>query len=143
MSSKFELGSSGSAAAAGADLRADGKPRVKQSDVWMKYWNLNDDGGEISCVTAVDIVKYCYSPHHQLRLYYREGKISDCTGHLKDLWLCLSASVEHKRDPAKASQMLRERTFLRPVPPPPADGHVWQPRTEPPFDMVGDRAGGK
>ena len=57
-------------------------------DVWLKIWNNSSDPAKMSCVTAFDILYYCFSPAHQLRALYRTGQSDLCQKALDDVKLC-------------------------------------------------------
>lgn len=108
-----------------------------QSQLWLRYWNGGgDDPGEVSCRVAFDTVWFCYSPGFQGRSYYRKGQFDTCKKQFEDLTLCLRATVLNKTDPARAREMLRDGTHLRPARPPAR--HVWQFRERPPAEFRED-----
>ena len=57
-------------------------------EVWLKIWNNSTNPRKISCVTAFDILYYCFSPANQLRALYRTGQSDLCQKAIDDVKLC-------------------------------------------------------
>ena len=57
-------------------------------EVWLKIWNNSTDPKKMSCVTAFDILYYCFSPANQLRALYRTGQSDLCKKATDDVKLC-------------------------------------------------------
>lgn len=66
---------------------------IDEREVWLKIWNQSTDPAKVSCVTAFDILYYCYSPANQLRSIYRTGKPALCERQRQDVKLCADVVV--------------------------------------------------